>query len=79
VGPVQPDDKHGAVHKNALDMVEWEMLLLQGLAAAHKVSKVLFPVRRLSWFYMQNIVLMMFILTSLGLLALSMDVSSLGS
>ena len=40
VGPVQPDDKHGAVHKNALDMVEWEMLL-QGLAAAQRLEGAL--------------------------------------
>ena len=77
VGPVQPDDKHGAVHKNALGMVEWEMLL-QGLAAAQSLEGAL-PVRRLSWFCMQNIVPMMFILTSLGLLMFSMDVSALGS
>jgi len=64
-------------------MVEWEMLLplvqRDKNSPPHKVSKVLFPVRRLSWFYMQNIVLMMFILTSLGLLAFTMDVSDLGS
>ena len=42
VGPVQPDDKHGAVHKNALDLVEWEMLL-QGLAAAAKSLEGVLP------------------------------------
>ena len=61
------------LQKNALDMVEWEMLLplvQKGKdSPPHKVSKVLFPVRRLSWFYMHNIVLMMF----------TMDVSALGS
>jgi hypothetical protein len=68
-------------HKSALVQTEWQAFgpVMHRDSPAHKASKVTLKYGRLSWFYVQNVVLAMFSISSLALLAFFMDISDLGS
>jgi len=68
-------------HKQALVQTEWRAFgpVIKRDSPAHKVSKVTLKYGRLSWFYVQNVVLAMFAISSLALLAFFMEISDLGS
>ena len=68
-------------HKQSLMQTEWRAFgpLVTRDSPAHKVSKVLLKYRRLSWYYVQNIVLAMLFISSLALISFVMGVTDLGS
>ena len=68
-------------NKSALVQTEWRAFgpVVHRDSPAHKSSKVTLKYGRLSWFYIQNVVLAMFAISSLALLSFFMDVSDLGS
>ena len=67
-------------HKTALIQTEYDIYnpLLKAGSPAHKCSSVIFLAKRRPQYYLQNIVLMMFALSMLGLLAFVMEVDALG-
>ena len=68
-------------HKQALYQTEWKAYgpVIKRDSPAHKVTKVSLKFGRLSWFYIQNIVLAMLFISSLALLSFVMEISDLGS
>jgi len=68
-------------HKQALVQTEWKAFgpLVKRDSPSHKVSKVFLKYRRLSWFYVQNIVAAMLFISSLALISFVMEVTDLGS
>ena len=68
-------------HKQAIEQTEWSMLApaIKRDTPAWKATKIRFHVLRLSTFYIQNVVLTMFVLSLLGLLSFTMDVADVGS
>jgi len=69
------------MHKACLVLTEWGMLEPRVVRESpkHKVSVVQLEVLRFSWFYIQNVVLAMFVLSLLGPLAFVMDIDDIGS
>ena len=68
-------------HKQALVQTEWKAFgpTIKRDSPSHKVSKVLLKYRRLSWYYVQNIVAAMLFISSLSLISFVMEVEDLGS
>ena len=68
-------------NKSALVLTEWKLYepVVRREFPQHKVSKVVLSVERFSWFYIQNVVFMMFGLSLLGLCSFAMDVYETGS
>ena len=68
-------------NKSALVLTEWKVHepVVRREVPKHKVSKVVLQVERFSWFYIQNVVFMMFGLSLLGLCSFAMDVYETGS
>jgi hypothetical protein len=67
-------------HREALTLTEFHALVpqIQREAPAHKATKVRMRVQRIANYYLQNIVLIMFLLSLLGPLAFVLDVDAVG-
>ena len=67
-------------NKSAVVLTEWKLYepVVRREFPQHKVSKVVLLVERFSWFYIQNVVFMMFGLSLLGLCSFAMDINETG-
>ncbi|CAE8619051.1 unnamed protein product [Polarella glacialis] len=66
-------------HKIALEMPEWQMLEPTVIKEGNKATSVELHVRRFYWYYIQNVVVSLLLLSSVSLVILTMKWTDLGS